>query len=196
MWGLSGPASTRSCSQHLTVGRRLLSIMSFTDLASIFTDLALPRNQLPNTGSICEPNYTFHWHGNNTVDHRKHGLGYAVSNRLLLALKIPVATSEHLLSPSLSSKGFINIISAHAPTPSVTAADKDQFYDTRHDTLTHIPNGKKVFHLGDFNAHVSAKKRSMATLHRSSQCWKDEWDWWVIAGIMYTKWTLHHKHFF
>ena len=124
------------------------------ELHKLEIDIAsLQETRLTDTGSIRETNYTLHWHCKSAEDHPGHGVDFAVSSRVMQKIEAPVATFECIITLHLSSdRGLVSIISPC--TPYLYAEGKNYFFDSLHDVLEHVPHGKKLFVLGDFNTCV------------------------------------------
>ncbi|KAK1877051.1 Craniofacial development protein 2 [Dissostichus eleginoides] len=89
-------------------------------------------------------------------EHSTHGVGFAVSNKLVQEFDTPVGVSERIISLTLKqSASPIHLICAYAPHTS-EAAVKDQFYESLAGVLNKIPPEDCVMLLGDFNARVGA----------------------------------------
>ena len=71
------------------------------ELHKLEIDIAsLQETRLADTGSICETNYTLHWHGKSAEDHPGHGVDFAVSSRVMQKIEAPVATFECIITSS------------------------------------------------------------------------------------------------
>ncbi|KAK1883125.1 Craniofacial development protein 2 [Dissostichus eleginoides] len=127
------------------------------ELAKLAVNVALQETRLAKSGSIKEQNYTFFWMGKAKDEHRTHGVGFAVSNKLVQEFDNPVGVSERIISLTLKqSASPTHLICAYAPTLPSEAAVKDQFYNRLAGVLNKIPPEDCVMLLGDFNAHVGA----------------------------------------
>lgn len=62
-----------------------------------------------------------------------------------------------------TSLGYVNIISAYAPTVTSTPEAKDQFYEALEDVLSGISNSEAIYLLGNFNAHIWAHWQAWPT---------------------------------
>ena len=90
-----------------------------------------------------------------------HGVGFAVSNRLLSMIEEPTVGTERLLSIQLNTgEGIVHLICVYAPTNCSDAEVKDCFYEQLNQTITEIGNKEQIILLGDFNARVGADHRS------------------------------------
>ena len=126
------------------------------ELARLNIDVAcLQETRLADSGSLRKSDYTFFWHGLNQDEPRQHGVGFAVKNSLIATTETPTEGSSRILALRMrTSAGFVNIISAYAPTLSSTSEAKDQFSEALEASLSRIPRSEGLFLLGDFNARV------------------------------------------
>lgn len=120
---------------------------------------ALSETRRPGDGQLNERGggYTFFWKGKSIKEPRIHGVGFAVSNKLLGSLlSLPVGISERLmvLELRLAKNKIATVISAYAPTLQSPDTVKEEFYGLLETTLSQIPKDNKVILLGDFNARV------------------------------------------
>ena len=127
------------------------------ELARLQIDIAaLQETRLADSGTQREENYTFYWKGKGQDEVRMHGVGFAVSNKLLSMIEEPTGGSERLLSLKLqTAEGPIHLICVYAPTNCKDAETKDCFYDQLNQTISEIGKEQIVL-LGDFNARVGA----------------------------------------
>ena len=135
------------------------------ELARLKIDVAcLQETRLPDSGSLRETDYTLFWQGMSQDEPRQHGVGFAVRNSLLASVETPTGGSSRLLTLRMkTSVGYINIISAYAPTLTSTPEAKDQFYKALEDVLSCIPKSEGIYLLGDFNARVGADRQAWPT---------------------------------
>ena len=74
----------------------------------------------------------------------------------------PLANSQSLYAlPMKTLAGFVNIISAYAPTLTSTPEGKDQFYEALQETLSRSSEG--IYLLGDFKARVGTDWQAWPT---------------------------------
>ena len=116
---------------------------------------ALQETRLADSGTLREKNFTFFWKGKSEEERRDHGVGFAVSNKLLRMASEPTDGTERLLTMQLNTvQGVANIICAYAPTNCSTEETKDSFYEELDRTIKSIPSNEQIILLGDFNARV------------------------------------------
>ena len=103
----------------------LMEIADFRKTAAIDLELkrlgvdiaALQETRLPDSGTKREENFTFFWKGKGTEERREHGVGFAVSNKLLSKIEEPSEGTERLLTLRLNTvQGPANLICVYAPT--------------------------------------------------------------------------------
>jgi len=124
----------------------------------------LQETRLPDSGSLRETDYTFFWQGLSLDVPRQHGVGFAVRYSLLASVETPTGGSSRLLTIRMkTSTGYINIISAYAPTLTSTPEANDHFYEALQDLLSRIPKSEGIYLLGDFNARVGAEWQAWPT---------------------------------
>ncbi|XP_068703944.1 craniofacial development protein 2-like [Montipora capricornis] len=137
-----------------------------------FTKLAidivtLQETRLAGSGSITEQHFTFFWSGKAEGEHRIHGVGFAVANKLLKdhLVDTPVGTSERIMQMKINCAATpVHLISVYAPTLPSEDLVKDVFYDTLNAVLSRIPPDDHVALLGDFNARVGANHAAWAEI--------------------------------
>ena len=89
----------------------------------------LQETWLADSGSLMERDYTF-WQGLSQDEPRQYGVGFAVRNSLIATTETPSGGSLRILALRMKTlAGFVNIISAYAPTLTSTPESKDQFYE-------------------------------------------------------------------
>ena len=129
------------------------------ELANLAVDIAtLQETRLADTSSITEQNFTFFWTGKAEED-RIHGVGFAVSNRLLKedAVDTPTRIPERIMTLKVNcAASALHLVSVYAPTLTSEDHVKDEFYDRLNVTLNRIPVDDHLLLLGDFNARVGA----------------------------------------
>lgn len=118
---------------------------------------ALGETWLTGNGSIREANFTFYWTGYPDLERPKHGVGFAICNKLLSFVETPVAISPRLMSLQLhTTSGPVSLLSAYAPTLTSPDDQKDAFYLQLSETLSKIDRGHRIIILGDLNARVGS----------------------------------------
>ena len=122
---------------------------------------ALQETRLREQGSITEGDYTFFWCGKGEKEKREHGVGFAVSNKLLKMVEPGDSGTERIYTMKLYTKeGTVNLISAYSPTLCASDDSKDQFYDDLHRLIKSLPSQEIVVLLGDLNARVGTDHES------------------------------------
>ena len=122
---------------------------------------ALQETRLADSGTLKEKNFTFFWKGKSEEERREHGVGFAVSNKLLRMASEPSEGTERLLTMQLNTvQGVVNIICAYAPTNCSEDETKDSFYEELDSTIKSIPTSEQIILLGDFNARVGGDYES------------------------------------
>ena len=112
--------------------------------------IALQETRLPETGSMRERDFTLFWQGKPSDEVRKHGVGFAVRNKLLGSITPIAEGTERILSLRLqTSSGPVSLISAYAPTLASTAEEKDKFYDDLSAAIRKIPDRELLFVAGE-----------------------------------------------
>ena len=108
--------------------------------------VCLQETRLADSGSLTEyGNYTFFWQGLSQYELRQYSIGFAVRTSLTATTETPSGGSSRILARSMkTSAGFVNTISAYAPTLTSTPEAKDQFYEALQETLSGIPNSKGI----------------------------------------------------
>ena len=125
---------------------------------------AVQETRLADAGTVQEADFTFFWQGLGADERRLHGVGFAVSNRLINKINTPQGKSERIISMQLTTKnGPVHIISAYAPTLTDDCDQKNKFYQDLSQVLTSIPVKDNIFILGDFNARVGADRHAWPT---------------------------------
>ena len=129
-----------------------------SELSKLRVDICgLQETRLPDTGTLREKEYTFFWKGRGIDDHRLHGVGFAISNRLLQSITTPVGVSERVMTLRLDlGSGYATIVCVYAPTLNASQEDHDSFYGQLEDTLKTVPKHDDLWLLGDFNARVGS----------------------------------------
>lgn len=112
------------------------------ELARLNIDVAcLQETWLADSGSLMERDYAFFWQGLTQDEPRHYGIGFVVRNSLIATTETPSGGSSRI--PALrmkTSAGFVNIISAYAPTLTFTSEAKHQLYEALRETLSGIPS--------------------------------------------------------
>ncbi|XP_069191417.1 craniofacial development protein 2-like [Procambarus clarkii] len=127
-------------------------------LRRLQTDVvALQETRLPATGSIREKEFTSFWQHKPSEKVRKHGVGFAIRNRLLGSIVPPKEGSARTLKLQLHTTAeMISLINAYAPTLTTSTEAKDEFYNDFGRTLRDVPQQEPVFRLGDLNARAGS----------------------------------------
>lgn len=120
---------------------------------------ALQETRLAEEGQLNEigAGYTFFWKGKPTSEHRIHGVGFAIKNKLLRdLLELPTGHNERIITMRLRLNGdqHATVICAYAPTLDSDDDIKETFYSDLDDILSNISRLDKIILLGDFNARV------------------------------------------
>ena len=119
---------------------------------------------LADSGSLMERDYTFFWQDLSQDEPRQYSVGFAVRNSLIATTETPSGGSLIILALRIKmSVGFVNIISAYAPTLTTTPVAKDQFYKARQETLSGIPSSEGIYLLGYFNTRVGTDWQAWPT---------------------------------
>ena len=88
----------------------------------------------------------------------------AVRNSLIATTETPSRGSSRSLALHMKTlAGFVNIISAYAPTLTSTPEAKDQFFEALQETLSGIPSSEGIKLFGDLNAHVETDWQALPT---------------------------------
>ena len=116
---------------------------------------ALQEMRLAGCGSLKEKEYTFFWQGRDDDEPREHGVGFAISNKLVQMVGPGSTKSERIMHMKLNTDlGTTNLLSAYAPTLTSSSDAKDAFYGQLEEAIKHIPKNEALILLGDFNARV------------------------------------------
>ena len=107
------------------------------DIAALSEIRVLGESVIEETGG----GYTFFLKGKPLGDHQYHGVGFAISERLM-TMSFPLEGST------------LNIICAYAPTLAKSDEIKDSFYNALSDAIDEVPASHKLLLTGDFNARV------------------------------------------
>ena len=120
---------------------------------------ALQGTRIAGCRSLTEKEYTFFWQGRDEDEPRVHGIGFAVSNKLVQMVEPGSTKSERIMHIKLNTDlGPTNLLSVYAPTLTSSTDAKDTFYSQLDDAIKHIPNNEVLILLGDFNARVGTIK--------------------------------------
>ena len=132
------------------------------ELARLKIDVAaLQETRLLESGKIREENFTFFWQGRGADENRIHGVGFAVSNKIVKDFDTPVGISERIITMTYKKTGSpTHLVCAYAPTMTSEADVIDCFYDSLANVLAKFPPGNGTILLGDFNARVGADHTS------------------------------------
>ena len=135
------------------------------ELAQLNIDVAcLHETRLADSGSLMERDYTFFWQDLSKDKPRQHGVGFAMRNSLIATTETPSGRSSRILAFHMKTLlGFVNIISAYAPTLTFAPEAKDQFYEALQETLSGIQGSKGIYLLGDFNARIGTDWQAWPT---------------------------------
>ena len=99
---------------------------------------ALSETHLLGAGNIKEKDYTIFWNGR--LDTQREGVGFAIRNVLIPFCAQPVAFSSRLMSVKINTrKGWVNLVSAYAPTLDADIDLKDEFYSQLENEINNIP---------------------------------------------------------
>ena len=111
----------------LSADSRKTAIIS-KELARLNIDVAcLQETRLADSGSLMERDNTFFWQGLSQDEPRQYSVGFAVRNSLVATTETTSGGSSRILALRIkTSVGFVNIISAYAPTLSSIPEAKDQ----------------------------------------------------------------------
>ncbi|XP_022797664.1 craniofacial development protein 2-like [Stylophora pistillata] len=136
-------------------GARKTAVIS-RELFRLKVDIAaLQETRTAGCGSLTEKEYTFFWQGRDEDEPRVHGVGFAVSNKLVQMVEPGSTKSERIMHIKLNTDlGPTNLLSVYAPTLTSSTDAKDTFYSQLDDAIKHIPNNEVLILLGDFNARV------------------------------------------
>ena len=75
------------------------------ELSRLQTDIVgLQETRLPETGSVRERDFTLLWQGKPSDEVREHGVGFAVSKKLLGSITPPVSPTPNILRTSQSDQ--------------------------------------------------------------------------------------------
>ena len=125
------------------------------DIAALSETRVLGESVIEEVGG----GYTFFLKGKPKGDKHYHGVGFAISTRLVKHLdgNFPVGINERLMTMSLPLEGgTLDIISAYAPTLPQSDEIKESFYGSLSDAINAVPSAHKLLVLGDFNARVGS----------------------------------------
>ena len=101
--------------------------------------IALEATRLSSNSSLRQQDYVFFWQEKEPDKPRLHGMGFAVRNPLLSAVKPPSGGTAHILSLCLStSSGLVNFLNIYAPTLCLLAENKDEFYEELESSIREI----------------------------------------------------------
>ena len=111
------------------------------ELARLNIDVTcLQETRLADSGSLMERDYTFFWQGLSQDEPRQYSVGFAVRKSLIATTETPFGRSLRILGLRMKTfAGFVNMMSAYAPSLTSTAEAKDQFYEALQKTLSGIP---------------------------------------------------------
>lgn len=99
----------------------------------------------------------FYWTGYPDNERPKHGVGFAICNKLLCFTETPISISPRLSSLRLhTTAGPVTLLYTYAPTLTSPDDQKDSFYLLLSETLSNISRGHRIVILGDFNARVGS----------------------------------------
>ena len=142
--------------------------------------------------------YTSYWIGLNAEEPRRHGVDFAVANRVAsFLIETPSAINERLMTCRLplARDCYSTFISAYAPIFPSDDSDKDKFYEDLAFTLSNIPVHDEVVLIGDFNARVGT----------DAAAWNEVIVAWGVGSMnenglslesLFGIWARHHKHHF
>ena len=174
-------------------GLRKTAVIS-RELDRLNVDIAaLQETRLAGCGSLKEKEYTFFWQGRDEDKPREHGLGFAVSNKLLQMVEPGSTKSERLMHMKLNTdSGTTNLLSAYGRTLTSSSDAKDAFYSQLDEVIKHIPKNEALIRLGDFNARVGKGSRLLAQLPRSFWRRQMQRKWSTSAGALHPLSSLHY----
>ena len=116
---------------------------------------ALQEIRLAGCGSLKGKEYTFFWQGRDEDETREHGVGFAISNKLVQMVEPGSTKSEPIMHMKLNTDlGTTNLLSAYALTLTSSSDSKDAFYSQLDEAIKHITKNEALILLGDFNARV------------------------------------------
>lgn len=130
------------------------------ELARYNIDIAaISETHLSDSGELCEQlgGYTYYWSGKPASEKAESGVGFAIRNNLVRSLtELPKGISDRIITLrlQLTSKKYLHLISAYAPTLPSPDEEKNRFYQELRNVLQEIPSADKILLLGDFNARV------------------------------------------
>lgn len=136
-------------------GARKTAVIS-RELDRLNVDIAaLQETRIAGYGSLTEKEYTFFWQGRDEDEPREHGVGFAVSNKLVQMVEPGSIKSERIMHMKLNTDlGTTNLLSVYAPTLTSSSDAKDAFYSQLDKAIKHIPKNEVLILLGDLNARV------------------------------------------
>ena len=92
--------------------------------------------RLADSGTQKEENCSFYWKWKGQDEARVHGVGFAVSNKLLSMIEERTGGSDRLLTLKLhTADGHTHLICAYAPTNCSDAETKNCFYEKLNETI-------------------------------------------------------------
>ena len=126
------------------------------ELDRLHVDIAaLQEIRLAGCGSLKGKEYTFFWQGRDDDEPREHGVGFAISNKLVQMVEPGSTKSEPIMHMKLNiDLGTTNLLSAYALTLTSSFDAKDAFYSQLDEAIKHITKNEALILLGDFNARV------------------------------------------
>ena len=138
------------------------------ELARLIIDIAcLQETQLAESGSLMRRGHTFFCQGLSQDEPRQYGVGFAVRNSLIATTESPSGGLSRILALRMkTSPGFVNIMSAYAPTLTSTPEAKDQFYEALQEALSGIPSSEGILYARRFQRSRWDRLASMAYLPR------------------------------
>ena len=130
--------------------------------------IALQETKLPDSGIMKIENVTLFMSGPHNVNnsnhvaqseqsnrHQRHGVAFAINNKILPAVKEFKPINDRLCTIKLRAQPRdLCIINCYAPTEEKDDEVKDEFYDELERTYDGISSNHVVITMGDFNAQV------------------------------------------
>lgn len=120
------------------------------ELARYNIDIAaISETHLSDSGELCEQlgGYTYYWSGKPASEKAESGVGFAIRNNLVRSLtELPKGISDRIITLrlQLTSKKYLHLISAYAPTLPSPDEEKNRFYQELRNVLQEIPSADKI----------------------------------------------------
>lgn len=124
--------------------------------------VAVTETKKKGNGSEQLKDYVHLYSGVDKACRARAGVSLFISKKLAKDIKDWQPINERFIRADIKIKGYdMSIIAVYAPSNDETIAIKDDHDNTLHEILDNIGNKKEIILLGDFNAHVGAKRNDI-----------------------------------